>query len=245
MKPWAKQTGFTIVELLIVIVVIGILAAITIVAYNGIQDRARKSALQSSLTQTEKEIMAWALLKNGESVSLSNSLVGGQIGDGQADLLRSLTSSSDITMYGVYQVVDMNGNYYGFLELLPTSGTQMFWMGTGPTASNSLGTRIDTSSQTNVSTYQTNVRNAGTKVIGWLQVSNGATSRSFGFNQSAAYNTSALTAHAGWNFSRVKVTTAPTGNGLAALVFDKAHDAITRTQIMGWLAEKYNVPISL
>ena len=31
-----KQRGFTIVELLIVIVVIGILAAITIVAYNGI-----------------------------------------------------------------------------------------------------------------------------------------------------------------------------------------------------------------
>lgn len=34
------QHGFTIVELLIVIVVIGILAAITIVSYNGIQARA-------------------------------------------------------------------------------------------------------------------------------------------------------------------------------------------------------------
>jgi prepilin-type N-terminal cleavage/methylation domain-containing protein len=38
--------GFTIVELLIVIVVIGILAAITIVAYNGIQDRAHASSAQ-------------------------------------------------------------------------------------------------------------------------------------------------------------------------------------------------------
>ena len=40
---WARQKqqpGFTIVELLIVIVVIGILAAISIVAFNGIQDRA-------------------------------------------------------------------------------------------------------------------------------------------------------------------------------------------------------------
>lgn len=35
--------GFTIVELLIVIVVIGILAAITIVAYNGIQTRAKNA----------------------------------------------------------------------------------------------------------------------------------------------------------------------------------------------------------
>ncbi|MEO7905179.1 MAG: prepilin-type N-terminal cleavage/methylation domain-containing protein [Candidatus Saccharimonadales bacterium] len=35
-----KMRGFTVVELLIVIVVIGILAAITIVAYRGIQQRA-------------------------------------------------------------------------------------------------------------------------------------------------------------------------------------------------------------
>lgn len=49
--------GFTIVELLIVIVVIGILAAITIVAYNGIQQRARASAASSALTQANKKIL--------------------------------------------------------------------------------------------------------------------------------------------------------------------------------------------
>lgn len=46
-----KQTGFTIVELLIVIVVIGILAAITIVAYNGIQARANDARRDSEIKQ--------------------------------------------------------------------------------------------------------------------------------------------------------------------------------------------------
>lgn len=54
-----KQTGFTIVELLIVIVVIGILAAITIVAYNGIQDRARASAVSSALSQAAKKLAVY------------------------------------------------------------------------------------------------------------------------------------------------------------------------------------------
>ena len=48
--------GFTIVELLIVIVVIGILAAISIVAYNGIQQRARASAASSALSQAAKKL---------------------------------------------------------------------------------------------------------------------------------------------------------------------------------------------
>lgn len=59
---WAKnkhQDGFTIVELLIVIVVIGILAAITIVAYNGIQTRARTATVTSQLTQAAQKIAVW------------------------------------------------------------------------------------------------------------------------------------------------------------------------------------------
>lgn len=51
-----QQTGFTIVELLIVIVVIGILAAITIVAYSGIQDRARATQTNAGLNDILKAV---------------------------------------------------------------------------------------------------------------------------------------------------------------------------------------------
>lgn len=48
--------GFTIVELLIVIVVIGILAALVIVAYNGIQERAKIAVIQSDLVNSSKRL---------------------------------------------------------------------------------------------------------------------------------------------------------------------------------------------
>lgn len=51
-----KQRGFTIVELLIVIVVIGILAAIVIVAYNGVQSRARDSTRKYDIQHLQQSI---------------------------------------------------------------------------------------------------------------------------------------------------------------------------------------------
>ena len=59
MQKYMKQQGFTIVELLIVIVVIAILAAITIVAYNGIQTRGKLSSAQSTANVILKKAEAW------------------------------------------------------------------------------------------------------------------------------------------------------------------------------------------
>ena len=60
-----RPGGFTIVELLIVIVVIAILAAISIVAYNGIQNRANITSINASLEQVNKAINAYQAI-NGK-----------------------------------------------------------------------------------------------------------------------------------------------------------------------------------
>lgn len=55
-EHFSRKSGFTIVELLIVIVVIAILAAISIVAYNGIQQRTITSTLQADLSNAVKTL---------------------------------------------------------------------------------------------------------------------------------------------------------------------------------------------
>lgn len=59
-----KQRGFTIVELLIVIVIIAILAAITIVAYNGIQQRANDSRRMNDANAMTKALAQY-YVRNG------------------------------------------------------------------------------------------------------------------------------------------------------------------------------------
>ena len=54
-----RRHGFTIVELLIVIVVIGILASVSVAAFNGISTKAKVAMIQSDLSANAGRIQAY------------------------------------------------------------------------------------------------------------------------------------------------------------------------------------------
>jgi prepilin-type N-terminal cleavage/methylation domain-containing protein len=64
--------GFTIVELLVVIVVIGILAAITIVSYAGISRKAISASLQNDLDNASKQLKLFQVDKSTYPNSISD-----------------------------------------------------------------------------------------------------------------------------------------------------------------------------
>lgn len=64
-----RRDGFTIVELLVVIVVIAILAAITIVSFTGIRTRAAEAALSTELVSNAKSLEAKKIATGIDSYS--------------------------------------------------------------------------------------------------------------------------------------------------------------------------------
>jgi general secretion pathway protein G len=70
MDTQKKDKGFTLVELLIVIVILGILATVTVFAVRGITDQGQESACKATAKTYEVAIEAF-YAKNGNAVDPS------------------------------------------------------------------------------------------------------------------------------------------------------------------------------
>ncbi len=118
-----KQRGFTIVELLIVIVVIGILAAITIVTYSSVQQRARNSQILSGVEAYKKALMEYATDNGfypnvGSGVCLGANYVGNQCWNGVAG--------------NRYVSAAIDANLAKYLPTKPTVSTNILQITTNP-----------------------------------------------------------------------------------------------------------------
>lgn len=95
--------GFTIVELLIVVVVIAILAAITIVSYNGITARSVNAGLKTELSTASKKIQQYQIENSQypDNTWVTNNIT---LGNGAV-----LSYSSTATTYCLQGVVNSTG----------------------------------------------------------------------------------------------------------------------------------------
>jgi prepilin-type N-terminal cleavage/methylation domain-containing protein len=113
-----KQTGFTIVELLIVIVVIGILAAISIVAYNGIQQRARNAQVISGVNAYYKAFRSYHAVNS--AYPTNSGCLGANYPSDQCWQGDSGTYYTDSTL---------DANLASFIQSKPTLATSRFSIG--------------------------------------------------------------------------------------------------------------------
>jgi len=112
-----KQKGFTIVELLIVIVVIGILATLVIVTFTGVQKRARDSQRKTDVKAVASHLQTYyadnegiyPLLADLQSAAFLSASMSGLDPDALVDPKGgAIAAATSATAYG-YAVEDAAG----------------------------------------------------------------------------------------------------------------------------------------
>jgi prepilin-type N-terminal cleavage/methylation domain-containing protein len=84
-KLLKQQEGFTLVELMIVVVILGILAGIGVQQYNEVQEKAREGVDKANRKMIENAIQLYRLSNNDDGPEDISDLVGYGIEPGMTD----------------------------------------------------------------------------------------------------------------------------------------------------------------
>lgn len=105
------SSAFTIVELLVVIVVIGILAAITVMSYTGISNRAVASSMQSDLSNSSNQLKSYQAINGSYPTALNNNCPSTPVPDTTLCLKASPNNTYTYTSNGVsFSLTETNTN---------------------------------------------------------------------------------------------------------------------------------------
>lgn len=111
MRMFKKEEGFTLVELMVVVLIIGILVAIAIPVFNAAQDSAKKSACQNNLRVLDGAVQQWVasnpanVADNIDGIAAAKSAIQTYVKDWD----KGIQCPSDATAAGLYRVE--NGDF--------------------------------------------------------------------------------------------------------------------------------------
>lgn len=120
-----RQHGFTLVELLIVIVVIGILASISIVTYIGVQNNANDTAIRSDLSNISRKIEMYRVTHDTYPTSF-DTMENTDNGAYAISLSKSAYKTTDLE-YNAFYCVNSDRSSYVFLAT--SKSDKRFWVG--------------------------------------------------------------------------------------------------------------------
>ncbi|MEA5076766.1 MAG: type II secretion system protein [Coriobacteriia bacterium] len=107
MRMFKKEEGFTLVELMVVVLIIGILVAIAIPVFNAAQDSARKSACQNNMRVLDGAVQQWVAAAPTNDASTLDDLTTAQAAIGS--YVKTWDPNCPVVANGEYDVT--NGDF--------------------------------------------------------------------------------------------------------------------------------------
>ncbi len=167
--PTIYQKGFTIVELLVVIVVIGILAAITIVSYTVISNKATVASLQSDLSSSSQQLKVFQVINSAYPSTYDCSIAESTTNiclkkSGTNNLVYSFNNSTNPQTFCITASNGTN-NYRITNDSIPTLGTCSSLYASGGTIADIGGYRIHTFNSSDSFTVNSGISSVDVLVV--------------------------------------------------------------------------------